>query len=186
VPLAVQATPIPIEPTQAGPELEDAAAEGVLAVPWVQQRAEQWCWAACIQMIENFRGVQVDQCQIAGRIFQTPICCQTPEDPACNKWLSPGDVIPAYNACGLAAMLTFSTALELLANEIAAGRPVQAGLVGSNNSGHAALVCGTGMAAQGPVLQVNDPYYGAGSVYYENFLRAYGYGSWRYTWYGIA
>lgn len=34
-----------------------------------RQRMENWCWAACIQMVLNYHGVQVDQGEIVSRVF---------------------------------------------------------------------------------------------------------------------
>ncbi|MDX1908854.1 MAG: papain-like cysteine protease family protein [Bacteroidia bacterium] len=34
-----------------------------------RQRSENWCWAACIQMVLNYHGVQVSQEQIVARIY---------------------------------------------------------------------------------------------------------------------
>ncbi len=34
-----------------------------------RQRMENWCWAACIQMVLNYHGLYVDQAQIVNRVF---------------------------------------------------------------------------------------------------------------------
>ncbi len=38
-----------------------------------RQRQENWCWAACIQMVLNYHGLKIDQEQIVTRIFGSPI-----------------------------------------------------------------------------------------------------------------
>lgn len=34
-----------------------------------RQRMQNWCWAACIQMVLNYHGLYVDQQEIVGRVF---------------------------------------------------------------------------------------------------------------------
>lgn len=34
-----------------------------------RQRMENWCWAACIQMVLNYHGLYVDQSDIVSRVF---------------------------------------------------------------------------------------------------------------------
>lgn len=34
-----------------------------------RQRMENWCWAACIQMVLNYHGLYVDQSEIVSRVF---------------------------------------------------------------------------------------------------------------------
>lgn len=34
-----------------------------------RQRMENWCWAACIQMVLNYHGLHVDQSEIVSRVF---------------------------------------------------------------------------------------------------------------------
>lgn len=34
-----------------------------------KQRMQNWCWAACIQMVLNYHGLYVDQQDIVGRVF---------------------------------------------------------------------------------------------------------------------
>ena len=34
-----------------------------------RQRMQNWCWAACIQMVLNYHGLYVDQQDIVGRVF---------------------------------------------------------------------------------------------------------------------
>ncbi len=186
MPLATPATVIPLRPldSTAAPALAPAGQS--LPVPAVSQRSENWCWAACMQMVINFFGNPADQCDIVNRHFGQTTCCQAPNDPACNQSLSPSDVVSAYNSWGRSAQATMYTGFDLLQREIGAGRPVQVGFVGNQGGAHAAVARGVGMGPQGPVVIVNDPFYGSGSVYYQNLLVAYGYGTWRYTWWGIA
>ena len=184
--------PLRVEPVTisiVGPTIEESFEEAVepalLAVPEYGQRAEEWCWAACVQMILAYYGVKVDQCDIVNRRFNSTVCCQDPEDPSCNAPLSVVDVAMAYRDWNKSAVCIQSTDITLIENEISAGRPLQVGLVWNDGSAHAAVVCGASEGEFGPILQVNDPKYGAGSVYQQNLELAYGGGSWQYTWYSI-
>ncbi|MCA9793512.1 MAG: hypothetical protein KC910_16995 [Candidatus Eremiobacteraeota bacterium] len=38
-----------------------------------RQRMQNWCWAACIQMVLNYHGLHVDQQQIVTRVFGAAI-----------------------------------------------------------------------------------------------------------------
>jgi hypothetical protein len=91
-----------------------------------------------------------------------------------------------YHAWQLGAQFIASAVqMSYLISEVAAGRPVQVGLGWMGGGGHVALVRGTGVAASGQFVIVNDPKYGSGSVLYVNLLSAYNLGSWQYTWVSI-
>lgn len=183
MPLKANAMPISIAPNAPA-----GSSQLVPPLPFVQQRVEEWCWAACIQMVLNRLGLNIQQCDIVNKVFDLTICCATPDDGACNQPVDPGDIVPAYVKCGRQAQLVSSCIpFESLQNEIAVGqRPVEVGLAWAGGGGHVAMVWGAGMGPQGPVLLVNDPKYGQGSVYYVNLLRAYGLGSWQWTWLSIS
>jgi hypothetical protein len=163
-------------------------AQLVPPLPMVLQRAEEWCWAACLQMVLNRSGVNVQQCDVVNKVFNETICCATPEDEACNQPVDPADIVSAYEKCGRhAQLITSPIRFEDLQDEIAVrGRPVEVGMAWAGVGGHVAMVWGAGIGSQGPVLLVNDPKYGTGFVYYVNLLRAYGLGSWQWTWVSIS
>jgi hypothetical protein len=183
MPLSVPGRAIPL-----GAHLEMAAdVSPGLRVPQVPQKSEEWCWAACVQMVLNARQVMVSQCDIVNRQFNQQTCCQEPDSEECNLALSIYDVETVYNAWGLAAQFVpqwvdFAT----LQAETSSGRPVEVGFAWNGAGGyHVAIAWGTAIDTIGPVVLVNDPKYGSGSVYYVNLLRAYGYGSWQWTWISI-
>ena len=37
-----------------------------------RQKMENWCWAACIQMVLNYHGLYVDQKDVVARVFKGP------------------------------------------------------------------------------------------------------------------
>jgi len=166
----------------------DGGTQLVPPLPQVAQRVEEWCWAACAQMVLNRLGVVVQQCDIVNRVFDQTICCATPDDEACNQPVDPGDIVAVYQKCGHQAQLvTNPISFEDIQSEIlVGGRPVEVGMAWDGVGGHVAMVWGAKMGPQGPLLLVNDPKYGSGSVYYTNLLRAYGLGSWQWTWISIA
>jgi Papain-like cysteine protease AvrRpt2 len=176
------------------PRLRAQAAPGggssqlVPPLPQVAQRAEEWCWAACIQMVLNRLGVNVQQCDVANRVFNQTVCCDTPEAGVCNQPVGPGDIVPAYQKCGhQAQLISHPLSFQDLQSEIlGGGRPVEVGMAWTGIGGHVAMVWGAKMGPQGPLLLVNDPKYGSGSVYYVNLLRAYGLGTWQWTWVSIS
>jgi hypothetical protein len=139
-------------------------------------------------MVLNRFGMPVQQCEIVNTQFGIGICCVTPDDGACNQGVEPGDIALVLEKFGHHAQVVASAIpFEGLQSEIIGGnRPVEVGLAWAGIGGHVAVVWGVGMGPQGQVLLVNDPKYGSGSVYYVNLLRAYGLGTWQWTWVGIA
>ena len=45
-------------------------------VPFEPQLLSQWCWAACVSMVERGLGRAVSQCEVANRLFPELDCCQ--------------------------------------------------------------------------------------------------------------
>jgi|SRR5580658_3103585 hypothetical protein len=178
-------------PITAPPSPNTAASDGsqlVPPLPQVQQRVEEWCWAACVQMFLNRIGVNVQQCDVVNKVFDQTICCATPDDEACNQPVGPEEIVPIYQKCGhQARLIPQAISFEELESEIlVGGRPVEVGMAWAGIGGHVAMVWGAKMGPQGPLLLVNDPKYGSGSVYYVNLLRAYGLGTWQWTWVSIS
>src|SRR5688572_10337774 len=63
--------------------------ESELKVHLVPQELDQWCWAACAQMVMRFHGVEKSQCEQAKDMFGTEECpcdqCEVKDpDPKCN------------------------------------------------------------------------------------------------------
>ena len=185
-PLSIPLSSAPAETT--GFDAGDGGSHVVPPISQVPQRVEEWCWAACAQMVLNHFGANVQQCDVVNRQFGQTICCTTPDDQLCNQPVDPADIASVYEKFGHHAELIASAiSFDGLQSEIAGGnRPVQVGLAWAGVGGHTAIVWGVGIASQGPVLLVNDPKYGTGSVYYVNLVQAYGLGSWQWTWVSIS
>lgn len=182
----------PLSISLAPPPAEDGVVSGtsqlVPPLPQVWQRAEEWCWAACVQMVLNRIGINVQQCDVVNKVFNQTVCCDTPDAGVCNQPVGPGDIVTIYQKCGRQAQLiSHPLSFQDLESEIlGAGRPVEVGMAWAGIGGHVAMVWGATMGPQGPLLLVNDPKYGSGSVYYVNLLRAYGLGAWQWTWVSIS
>ncbi len=59
---------------------------GSLPVPLVAQHRDWWCWAATTEMISNYYGHTVDQCQSANFVHGTPPDCCTGCTGNCPGW----------------------------------------------------------------------------------------------------
>src|SRR6476659_5029294 len=62
-----------------------------LAVPLHAQQTSMWCWAASGQMVMNFLGGSVVQCDEANKEFSRIDCCNNPTPGACVQggWPQP-------------------------------------------------------------------------------------------------
>jgi hypothetical protein len=45
-----------------------------------RQKSQNWCWAACVQMVLNYQGLDVDQCDIVKEGFGQSRCVDAPAD----------------------------------------------------------------------------------------------------------
>lgn len=172
-PVAVPlAPPAPAESSAAG------AAATTVPMPYVAQTEDNWCWAACAQMLFGRPGsTPRSQCQVASAYFgQT--CCPSPGAPsACDLGAWPQ---VAYPPQGIPTswIQTALTQAQVEA-ELAAGRPVQVCLQWSaSDSTHVALIVGQNEAGD---FEVYDPIYGAGSRSFDQIWSAYGLGAWIYS-----
>src|SRR5262249_8571025 len=52
-----------------------ASTSRILQVPMIKQDEDNWCWAACIQMIMAFFKQPLGQCSVAGLLFENRDCC---------------------------------------------------------------------------------------------------------------
>src|SRR5262249_34202877 len=142
MPLKMNAMSIAFPP-HAAPESELVGATQLSPpLPQVFQRVEEWCWAACVQMVLNRLGMNVQQCDIVNKVFDKTICCATPDDGACNQPVDPSDVVGVYQKCGHQAQLVaYPVSFEGLQSEILVrGRPVEVGMAWAGTGGHVALV----------------------------------------------
>ena len=155
-----------------------AAGGSMLGARYVKQSEDNWCWAACGEMIFPVMGKSsITQCDFASSQFSL-VCCPSPGAPKdCDKGCWPDE---AYPPRGLATNLKESPMSQTeIRAELAAGRPVQVCYQWSNsNATHVAVIVGE--HANGD-LEVLDPWYGGGPRSLAQVESGYGQGSWIYS-----
>ena len=100
------------------------------------QRQSNWCWAACVQMVLNYRGVPVTQEQVVQRIFAGAVP-NVPGQPdqiltALTGW--------AFTRNGQPVMLTsspFAFQGSEIVRDLAERWPIVVGVTMPGNTGHA-------------------------------------------------
>lgn len=99
------------------------------------QEYDNWCWAACIQMVLNYQGLYVDQCLIVKKAFGIEQCVNKPADcstiqTGTNGW--------GINGKTVKAVVDFSASTFELVDQLAYKNPVIIGLnMPGQNIGHA-------------------------------------------------
>lgn len=147
-----------------------------LPVPYHQQLQNNWCWAACCQMVfDYYRTNNLQQCDLASRQFGQ-VCCANPSGTACDAGEWPDSVYPTYNM-GF-TRLNSSMTLAAVTAELLNQRPVEVYYAWAGGGGaHVALI--TGVFDNNDVW-VHDPWpaYGSGRRAFSFVLSAYNMGSW--------
>jgi Papain-like cysteine protease AvrRpt2 len=100
------------------------------------QRQSNWCWAACVQMVLNYRGIPVTQEQVVQRIFRGAVP-NVPGQPAqileaLSGW--------AFTRNGRRVMLSsspFAFDGSEIVRDLAERWPIIVGVKSSPNTGHA-------------------------------------------------
>ena len=132
------------------------------------QRNSQWCWAASIQMVLNYRGIAISQEQIVARTYGTDPFGRLP------NWAGSFEAITAnLNNWNIdnrgrlysveAVMVPGPPAPQMLIQELGYGMPVIVGYQSGPNSGHAVVVTGVTFSTSrmGPIIHtivVRDPW----------------------------
>src|SRR6266404_5537026 len=160
-------TGIPIRaPRKRAPAARPAAAAAaplppMLSVPYVRQEQDQWCWAACAQMVATFLGnTTVKQCELANFLHGQTNCCQQPGSLACNQpapYAGIGQVYAELNVACISEPRPENA--QVILRELSAGRPVEIGFLWFGGGGHVVVI--RGVTAQG-LFAVHDPWFGSG------------------------
>ena len=132
------------------------------------QEKSQWCWAASIEMVLNYYGVDIAQKQIVARTYGRDPFGQLPNWTGSiqtihrnlNNW---GIDNFGYPYTVMAQMGNGAPSPTVLINELSNGRPVIIGYRTGPNSGHAVVVTAVSYVptASGPYIQtitVRDPW----------------------------
>lgn len=132
------------------------------------QRNSNWCWAASLQMIFNYYGVDLDQASIVARSYGT--------DPFGNlpNWVGHFQIITAnlnnWNVTRSGRRYAVQASVNLgapnptyLIQELSAQRPILVGYTTGPGSGHAVVITGCSyvLTTSGPYIQtiiVRDPW----------------------------
>jgi hypothetical protein len=177
-----------------------------LGVPRRRQGQDNWCWAACVDMVLHFYDLPgVKQCEIVGRKIKRADCCDDPKSDEFSAPCAPKFMRGVWLAWGLAARSHLPRKGRLgwiteaaLKRELDEGRPVEVGMRWASGGGHAVVVRGWRAARGGAFYYVNDPWNwadgaraklfdeGVGQVSYRELRTAYGMGRWRWTWTGLS
>jgi hypothetical protein len=132
------------------------------------QHNSQWCWAASLQMIFNYYGINISQQQIVARSYGVDPYGQLPNWPGSfqiitanlNNWSIDNNSIPYV----VQASLNWGAPpVSFLIDELLNQRPVLIGYQSGPNSGHAVVItaCSYTHTLYGPQLQsvvVRDPW----------------------------
>ena len=180
--------------------------ERKLGVPRRRQRQDDWCWAACVDMVLHYYGLrEVEQCEIVGHKIKRADCCDDPRNEEFSVPCAPKFMRGVWASWGFDARSHLPRKGRLgwiseaaLKRELDAGRPVEIGLSWSNGGGHAVVVRGWREGRGRTYFYVNDPWNwagdprdeffaeGVGQVSYQELRTAYGMGRWKWTWTGIS
>lgn len=132
------------------------------------QRNSQWCWAASIQMVLNYYGVNISQEQIVARTYGSDPYGNLPNWPGSfeaitanlNNW-SVDNHGQRYQV--MATLNWGAPTPRVLLQELSQGRPVIVGYRSGPNSGHAVVITAASFtpSPNGPIIQsvvARDPW----------------------------
>lgn len=133
-----------------------------------EQRNSQWCWAAAIQMVLAYYGVQVPQEEIVARTFGASPSGELPNQPGSGEQITANLNNWSIDAGGqqyrvMAQVGSGAPPPALLLTELAEQRPVILAYMSGPASGHAVVATAASYtpSAYGPTVQsivVRDPW----------------------------
>lgn len=103
-----------------------------------RQRAPNWCWAACIQMVLNYHEVPVEQEEVVERIYggEVDAPASLPQIlHALNGW-----AVGQNGNQVLVRATSFGLTPAVVLNDLSERRPLIAGLVDGYGNGHAVVL----------------------------------------------
>src|SRR5262245_10523149 len=106
----------------------------------IRQERENWCWAACIQVVLKSRGIRHTQCKLANSVPRLGgACCGSRPPEACDDGLADQEITELFRSVGVTTVTpSGSLSAEILNTALDAGRPVAIAF----DWGHMCLVYG--------------------------------------------
>ena len=120
------------------------------------QQTDMWCWAASGQMVMEFLGTTVTQCDEANKRFGRSDCCNSPTPGACvnGGW-------PEFGKYGFDFKTTSSAALswdQLQRQVYCAKKPYAFSWAWTGGGGHMMVVIGYAQINGVNYVAINDPW----------------------------
>ena len=188
-----------LAPPQAEPlDLNEVAVEAVMAaapedlgIRLVRQVKDNWCWAACAEMVLKFLGQPKRKCEVAQDHLQIPDanCCDFQDNEVCDVGVEIDDITDVYNvdsnvtAQHLGHALSFAKVQEQI---IGQQKPVQVHISwGVDNGSHVILIDACHKIGNVRYVEIKDPLYGSADIRFSDlwsYQRGGGTGQWVGTW----
>lgn len=168
-------TPNPPSPMVCTPSASD-----VLAVALRPQETDMWCWAASGEMVMEFHGASIRQCDEANSRFGRSDCCNTPVTGSCvvGGW-------PEFDKHGFRFSRTSNAALswDVAREQInCKKRPFAFTWAWNGGGGHMMVAIGYSTVGGQRYVTVNDPWApNVGDqriITYDAYVSGNGYSHW--------
>ena len=137
----------------------------ILTVQAARQQTQVWCWAASIEMVANYFGTAIGQCQTVTLGYNNYYdCCAYPS--YCLTTAGEQDIITILSRLGISSYyVPGALAWGDVVNEINNSRPI---IMTYRNSFSGHVVVIYGYDSLNRILYIHDPYYGSFEVPYAS------------------
>jgi hypothetical protein len=133
----------------------DAAASNPLPVNLAPQQTSMWCWAASGEMVMNYLGGSVSQCNQANQRFNRTDCCDSPTPMACVLGGWPEFEKYGFSSTMVAAALSWD---DLKAQIDTKHTPFAFSWHWNSGGGHMMVVTGYKVVGGQNWVTINDPW----------------------------
>ncbi len=158
----------------------DRLAPGAPPIPFIRQEQDNWCWAACGEMIIRGMGFgEIRQCDMASARAGAA-CCQTPASSVCDQGAWP-EVEYVKHGVDL-DLQSGSLSRTDVRSELDDGRPVEVYSAWNAGGAHVALIV---EETGNDHWRIHDPWYGTALRNFDDIASGYGMGQWSYTYTNI-
>jgi hypothetical protein len=164
---------------------------GDLGIRLVRQVKDNWCWAACAEMVLNFFDMPKKKCEVAQDHLQlnNAHCCDFQHNEICDVAVEIDEITDIYNnetnvtADRLEHALSFAKVQEQI---IEKRKPIEVHISwGVDNGSHVILIEGCYKIGHVRYAKIKDPLYGSADIRFSdlwNYQRGGGTGQWVGTW----